>query len=337
MSEQVHNKPESLEQFINDGREHIANVVEAITGRRDVDPLEVFVAPPSTRANAPDPGWSAETEAIAREAGRFFGLGIETDLPSGADVEVLEGGKVWKMFAEARITNGVEFFAGSPDEPLDEEQKAFVADELKRYSAEDLERRGITRIGLPFNQYEAAELTARLQPGFEPLDEPEIVELGYDIHDDLRLVRGSTGQFIKLGTSNGQPVYHVRVDRENYVDENGKSKYRNQPKGAKLLQVVANVLTEQGDTTSSIGFVTSNAYASKAIDVTCEGLASGRRFTVGMYGRATLADVRHEGLASPTAVNQLPGELNMLAKSLNRLEKALRPAASSAEDDGETV
>lgn len=115
----------------------------------------------------------------------------------------------------------------------------------------------------------------------------------------------------------------VRVDREVLPE----GKYKNQPNALQLMRVVAAAKDFVGDAGSSIGFVTSNTYASRAVSTIEAGLDASRDFRVGMYGRETL---RATGGPVPaeTPINQIPSEMYTMALNLKSLLTALKHQAT---------
>lgn len=310
MAEQMPNTHESIEAYVAERQTWLADAVEVVTGSRDGDPMVVFPEPPAVRREAPMPDWTAEQEAAVREVAGRFGVGGEVDVPSGAPVEVLEGGLAWKIMAEAAIANGSRVYAGTPHRPTNEAEAAFMAQKLPEGEA------------VPETEYALADRIARLDPGFTPLDPPEVQPFGYDIQDGFRTVHEPTGQLTKIGANNGQAVYTLRVDQENFVNEAGENKFRNRPENKDLLGFVADVMEAQGGAAPMVGLVTTNTYPSRAIETVHAGLVSGRQFTVGMYGRQTLAAIKGVEVAPPET-NQLPGELHVLADKLLQLQVEL--------------
>ena len=155
--------------------------------------------------------------------------------------------------------------------------------------------------------------------GFVPLEEDIILPFGYDISEDHELTETPTGQFVEIGSINGAPVVILRVDRENLPD----GKYRYQPDSLQLLNVVAGVRAAAGDQTSSIGLITSTTYPSRAVAAVEAGLKLDRDFTVGMYGRSTLAEIQGKPASDPTPINQIPGELYVIAEALQSLQDTI--------------
>lgn len=310
----------SVEAYLAERREWMADAVGIYSPDRDRnhDPLEVFPEPSEVRAKADDPGLTPGQESALRRIAGRFGLGGETDVVSGADYQINEGGKARKVDAEAKINHGarVIIYAGSPDRSRESGQ--FGDDEIEYLKARLPE-------GVPpaENEYDMVRQIAGLQEGFVPLDEPEVLPYGYDIHNRHALVHEPTGQLVKIGEQNGAAVLHLRVDRENYFDEEeGKDKFRNRPDSAALMGVISDMLSAEGDETSSVGINSSTTYASRAVDTVRAGLQHGRPFQVGMYGRQTLARVEGKPAAEPTEIQHIPGELHEMQSKLNQLQAA---------------
>lgn len=301
MGEDQAGAPETIEAYLADRKEWLVDAVELMTGSREGDPREVFPAPPEVRAEAPDPGLDDEQEVALREIASRFGLGGEVDVPSAAEVEIFEGGKPWKVKAEMEIANpnSIRIYAGSPNRRTGADEGGYGSG----------------------TECEMVRRLAELDPDFVPLEEDVVVPFGYKVEEGFEVVAAPTGQLKQIGTRKEQPVYLLQVDREDFVNDQGESKYRNQPDGAALMGIVSNILRAQGQDTESIGLLTSSTYASRAIDVVRAGLRDGRVFRVGMYGRRTLADVKGEPVAAPTDLRQIPGELHVIAEKLAALEE----------------
>jgi hypothetical protein len=302
------------EAFIADRQKWLQDGVEAITGSREGNPLEVFPAAGEVRANDEGLGLSCEQEIALRTAAGEFGIGGELDVKSGSKHQILEGGKVWKIDAEVAIVEGAKtiLFAGSPNRTIGQDELDYMRTKLSE---------GVDPAS---SEFEAARLVAEMQDGYKPLEKEEVLPFGYDISNGHVLVTEPTEQLVKIGTLRGADVIMLRVDRENFIDDEGNSKYRNQPDSAALLGIVADVLSACGDDESSVGLNTSNTYASRVIDTVRAGVDHGREFSIGMYGRKTLADVQGKEVASPTDINQIPGELHIMALKLAQLRAELK-------------
>lgn len=306
---------ENVEAYLAERQAWMREAVEVVTGDPNQDPLEIFPAATEVRADGQALELTADAETALREVAGRFGIGGEKDVHSGSNHQLIEGGLAWKIDAEAAITDATDsiVYAGSEHRPINREDEVAY---MKNRLGED--------VAVGANEYEIARQLAELEPGFEPLEEDIVLPFGYDISDGFKLVQETTGQLVQIGTNNGRPVTLLRVDRENYVDEEGANKYRNQPDSAALMGIISDILTAAGDEESTVGMNTSNTYSSRVIDAVRAGLRRGRSFDVGMYGRQTLADVKGEAAAEPTAINQIPGELHTIYAKLQQLEAELK-------------
>jgi len=281
----------------------LGDAVEVLGHDRTADPLEVFASPTEVRDDAEPLELTVEQENSLRSIAGRFGIGGEVDVVSTAEVQILEGGKVWKIEAEAEMPTHADtiMFAGSPRVIIGPDEVEYL---MTKYGV-DLE--GAT-------QYDAARFLAGQQDGFVTQEDEEL-PYGYEVAEGFVLTEESTGQRIKIGEKDGRPVVLLRVDREDYTDEEGEPKYR-QPQAAALMTFMSNILSAEGNETASVALVTSTTYASRVIDAMRAGLESGRFFDVSMYGRQTLATVRGLEVAKPTSINQIPGELRVVYEKL---------------------
>ncbi len=304
-----------IEAYLDERAQWMADAVELVAGDRTANPFEVFPEPGEVRAEGQGLNLTQEQEAQLREVAGRFGIGGESDVVNAARAQILEGGKPWKLEAEARIAGQAQtvLFAGSPYRKLGQDETEYLGQKFGEVAGE--------------TEYDMVRQIATAQEGFQPLEEPEVLSFGYDIHNNHALVTEPTGQLIKIGTIDNRDVMVLRVDRENYTDDEGKQKYRNQPDGAALLRFVSDVLSASGDEDSSVGINSSTTYASRAVDTVRAGLRSGRMFEIGMYGRQTLADVRDLPVAEPTAINQIPGELHEMWVKLQQLRTEIDSAS----------
>jgi len=273
------------------------------------DMIGQFPKPTEIRADAE--GWdlTQEQEEKLREISARFGIGSEQDILSSSEIVLLEGGKPWKVASELAISSGAStlIFAGSPNRKLVADEHEYMA--AKKGGSVENE-----------TEYDMVRRIAQNAEGFVPLEEDIILPFGYDINEDHKITETPTGQFVEIGSINGAPVVILRVDRENMPD----GKYQNQPNPLQLLNVVAGVRAAAGDQTSSIGILTSNTYASsRSVGVVEAGLRSERDFTIGMYGRSTLAEVQGKPASEPTPINQIPGELYVIAEALQKLQDTI--------------
>lgn len=307
------------ETYLQERQQWLADAVELFGVERDTDPREVFDAPPEVRANAPDLELAEDQEKALREIAGRFGIGGEADVKSRATHQIIEGGKPWKVMAEAAIADSADvlFFAGSPDRRLGDDERTFMQKQSHPMSE------------VVATEYQMVEQIARQMDGFTPLQYQELLPYGYDITNDFALITEfedqptTTAQFVKIGTVNDKPVILLRVDREDYIDGEGSPKFRNRPASVDLLRIVSDVLEHTGEEGASVGINTSNTYASRQSDTVLVGLRSNRTFDVGMYGRETLAQVKGDSVAAPTELKQIPGELHTIANKLDALRAEL--------------
>ena len=303
----------TLEQRIMEQNAWLHEAVQVVTGQENSNPLEVFLPPTEVRDDVLKLDINSDQEVKLREIAGRFGIGSEMDIPSGADYDVLEGGKPWKILAEANIASGVKVFAGSAHRKIGEDEKTFL---VESYGIEVKDLADMT-------EFDMTAFLASKSEGFVH-EELQDTGFGYEITEGNRNVAKANGQLLRVGNIDGQAVYVLRVDREDYVDEAGKNKYRNQPDGARLLGFISDWLSTKGDDSSVIGLNTSNTYASRALDVVKAGQEAGRAFTVGMYGRNNLRKIAEDRVPEQTPINQIPGELYVIASKLKDLEEVIR-------------
>jgi hypothetical protein len=311
MSEQGEQAAQSVAEYITQRQQWLADGVEILTGSREADPQQVFPAPTEVRDDSAPLTLDEHQEAALREVAGRFGVGGEVNIPASCDYEIVEGGKPWKVDAEASISTGIQIFAGTNHRTIGNDESTY------------LRTKGCMATTEPMSEYDMIDTIARKQPGFRELTIPVVLSYGYDINNKFALVTEPTGQLVQIGTKDGEPVMLLRVDREVFVNDEGQSKYRNQPDSAALMGFVSDALSANGNTTASVGLLTSSTYASRSIDAVRAGLSHGRPFAVGMYGRQTLADTKGESVASPSGINQIPGELHTIAKKLDQLQQAV--------------
>jgi hypothetical protein len=310
---------QELEAYVIEGQRLIAEAVKVLGYKPETDPAIVLPKPEEVRDDAIGLELSEDQEESLRSIAGEFGIGGEVDVRSQATHQLIEGGKPWKVEAEVAISSeaAVLLFAGSPNRKIGNDELDYVANKTPGDQLAEL------------TEYEMVRQLAELQPGFVPLKPNEVLPYGYDMDQKHQLVEAETGQLVKIGTIGDQEVILLRVDREDYVDEEGNNKYRNQPDSAALMGLVSDILAAEGDGESSVGMNTSSTYASRVIDAKRAGLKRNRNFDVGMYGRETLARVRGADVASPAPINQIPGELRVIHKKLQLLKGEL----SSPQED----
>lgn len=304
-------QPTDLTEFVTERLGWVREIVEVKYGE-DVqgDLLELLPKPTSPRSDAP--GWEldADQEHKVREIARRFGINAQEDLQSGAHTDFLEGGKPWKIEAELATTDQAEviIFGGSNYRKLGADEAEFMT---VKYGARQDETE-------PETEYQMVRRIAEGAEGFVAHDEDKVLPFGYDIDNGQALVSGETGQFIEIGTINDKPVVLLRVNQE--VQPDGS--YKKQPNALDLMRVIAAAKSSVGDDETSIGFVTSNSYASRAITTVEAGLDTDRDFRVGMYGRVTIA-ATGGNVPAETALNQIPSEIHEIAASTLRLQARL--------------
>jgi hypothetical protein len=301
-----------VQAYIDQRTQWMADAVELITGDREADPLEVFPAPTEPRNATEGLPLTEAQEAELRPIAERFGVGTEQDVPGTAQIRLKEGGLVWKVEAEAAIggEQDTNIFAGSPYRVINEVEVSHIS---VKYGVDMTDK----------TEYDMVRFVAEQQPGFVANEQDEILPFGYALSAEHELVTEPTGQLVKIGEKNGQPVMLLRVDREYFTDDEGAQKPRFQPDSAALMIFIGNVLSACGDETTAVGMDTSTTYASRVVDTMRAGLKSGRYFDVGMYGRQTLADAKNQPIAEPTAINQIPGELYALYEKLKNLQSEL--------------
>jgi hypothetical protein len=297
---------------------------------------DIFELPPDVRDEAPTPAWNPEQEAIARELGEKLGYAAEQNVPSGTrgGVALLEGGKAWKIMAEAEaLKDEVDLksivVSGSPYRQIGTEEKQFMLKKLKdkveaRFSeiaagSVEVERvmDWYARQVDSYSEYDVAMIVAE---SLTQRPDVTILPLAYGLSEENPLQYYETGQFMKVGiTEREQDVILMRVDREIYTDDTGQSKYRHQPDPVRRMGLIADILEAEDDKDTSVIFVTSNAYASRAIDAIRAGLKYNREFAAAMYGRATLAEVKSEEMLPGARLNQLPGDIRVTYENLKKL------------------
>lgn len=312
------------EQILGSSEAALASSVAIVSPETpDASPLEVFPAPNTVRSEDTGLELTPEQEAGLRQAAAELGFGREADRTisemgfSGAHV-IIEGGLPHKIMAEALMVKddsladpSTYIFAGSPHRKTTSD--AEVASAEKQFDG----KHGDT-------EFDSARLAAESIPGFVASEEDQILPFGYDLDADYALVAQASGQFTLIGHIDGTPVVLMKIDRENYTDEEGNAKYRNQPDSAAVIKIVSQVLSGNGDSDQPIAFVTSSTYqASREVDAAGVAVEIDRPIAVATYGSARLAATKGESAPAPAPINQLPGELHKLAQNVESLRKVL--------------
>ena len=118
----------------------------------------------------------------------------------------------------------------------------------------------------------------------------------------------------------------LRVDREYYVDEAGKTKYR-QPGTTDIIRFADGYAAAHGDDQSPIAVVTSATYQpSREVAAALASSGSERTIGVATYGTRLLAEVKGGDAPAPAPINQLPGEFYKLTKEVAKLQAELNKA-----------
>lgn len=287
--------------------------------------VDIFPESTELRDHGLPPNWNADQTTKILAAVEPLGIGRESDLTIGAlglgypVCAFIEGGqphKIWAevetMLVDAQDTVARIIVSASPYRN--------IVDIKEQASA----RRQLNTDVVPENEYAVARALVETVPGFHALEHDEVLPLSYALGGDLTVGDEPTGQFVRVGVINGQQdVVMFRVDRE-YYEEAGKRRYR-QPGPTQVMTITSNALAKgtTADKKMSLAFVTSNTYlASRTVDGVLAGLATGRLIGVAAYGTKRLAAVKGEK-QSVTPLNQIPGELRVVAHSVEELKYQL--------------
>jgi hypothetical protein len=314
-------------EVLERSKQALRKAVEVVAGTPDADPLSVFPAPNERRADDAGLSLSEDQESTLRQAAAELGFGREQNLtPSevglqGAHV-VIEGGQGHKIKAEllSVLGDGAAepksfVFAASPNRQI----KGTEAEVTQRVlGLEDSSQVGAT-------EYDIAKQIANQAPGFQA-HEQETLPFSYDINNNFAAGTEQSGQLVRIGQIGEAPVLLLRVDRENYTDDEGQAKYRNQPGTTDIISIVDKTVSSKEE---PIAFVTSGTYQpSREVDATRAALATNRIVGVATYGTAQLAEVKGESTPAPAPINQLPGEFHKLAQQVTKLEQVVQPEQS---------
>ncbi len=291
-----------------------------IIGGPGAQVTEVFPAPvvegDKARNDAPIPDWTEEQTEQVWVIGRRFGYGARETVQSGLSggMRIAEGGKVWKMLAEVEAFKSednpnTEVICGSPFRQLGEDELTFLT-----------EKRGI-HLSKGATEYDFALALGRLEVDGLAADEPVPQSLGYETSPGNPTTTDATGQLVYIGNKvNGQGVLVLRIEGEQYVDDEGKTRERNRPDTARVMTMMAEKLTNEGNLTDPIAEGTSNTYASRMPDTVRASLSLDppRQFGAVFYGRETLGSL---GAPVPNemGLNHLPGDLRVMHDKLQQL------------------
>ena len=321
MAHEVLDPRQHAERVLAD-TQRVLGEAAAIVGHPDVDPLQVFPKPGEVRADDEGLALDESRATELREKAAELGYGRHADRTmselgfSGAHV-VAEGGQVHKVIAEIKmIDNDTDAAPASitlaGGKRLIKPEEVEIAARLLDLPSEEIGR----------TEYDMVRQAAKRLDGFEPLENDEVAEFGYDITQGNAMSSEPTGQLVTIGYRRGAPVRVLRIDREDYTDENGKPKYRNQPDTAAVIGLASATLP-QGE---PVAFATSATYeASRNVDAARAALVTGRAVGVVSYGTERLATVKGVPVPADGPINQLPGELHRVAEQAQRLEGVLWP------------
>lgn len=313
---------QSPEQYAH---EILARTEQVVNNAKEILGLETLPSPGEVRANDPGLGLTAEQETVLRSCAAELGFGRSSDKTLseqglvGAAV-IIEGGQPHKIAAELGLLH---------DDQAAQPRMIVMSASPYRKITSPAEQASAQNLGIEpkqdnYSEYDVAEAAARALTGFESQEEVDL-PYGYDIQNGHALVERQTGQLRQIGTLNGTPVVLFRVDRELY-EEDGATKYRNQPGVSDIMRIVGSVTGEsEGCEGSPVVCVTSATYeASRSVDAAIAGLdLPGQTVGVATYGTERLAHVRGESTPAPGPINQLPAELGKTEKELGRLRAQL--------------
>jgi hypothetical protein len=245
---------------------------------------------------------------------------------SGA-VAIIEGGQPHKMMAEALVVT---------EDPGANVHSLMLTASAQRKVESESEIASATHLfggdQTGKTEYDMALQVLHKLPAFrEPFEGSEVrgpLNFSYDIHNNFEVSEEVSGQLVRVGsigpTTLSPHVHLLRVDREDYLDENNQPKYRNQPNTSDLIRLADAALRLGGNRDTPIAFVTSGVYRpSRAVLAAIAGLELGGRRHVGLatYGNDLVNEVRDTNLPPP--IKQLPGELQYMAEMAVELRAAL--------------
>jgi hypothetical protein len=296
------------------------NEAAEVAGGKGAQVVEVFDIPPPVRDDAPMPDWTQKQIDEERAIGRRFGYGAVETVQSGVKggTRKNEGGKVWKLLAEDAAVEAEAadtlVYSGSPDRLLGDDEHEYLREHEDELGAS---------FGAGTTEYDFQAFLARRRADGKLFDEPMVLPFGYAVSDGNPTVFEPTGQLVQAGkTSKGQSVQLLRVDREDYEDEGGKTKFRYRPDTSRLMVILADVLEAQGKPDDPVAVVTSGTYASRQVDAMIAGVSHNRQFGVVMYGRSVLVALEAP-VPAELPLNQLPGEFRLRHDKLLQLQTDL--------------
>jgi len=311
----------SPEEQVRQFGQALTEAVQAINPgaiEQGLTPLDVFPEPSERREDTPfEDALDHAQAAEFRIAMSKMGVGRETDepaevvgLPEGykAIVEAGQGHKVkaeLTVVAEGSVRPSVIVMPATIERILPSKEKELTSRVL-----------GVAIDNVADNEKELVRQILELDPRFEAAAEERVLPLRYDIDSAAVSEDPHSEQMIEIGTYDGIPVITLDIERiyEGEPDEQGRVPYR-QPGTDKVLTILDQVFTHEGDTDAPLGFVTSATYKpSRTLDTIRFGQSHGRHAAVITYGTAKLAVVKGEEAPTPPALAQLAGEAHKAAK-----------------------
>jgi hypothetical protein len=276
------------------------------------------------RDNAPEPDWTDTQEAKVREIGRKFGYGAEEDVysPFKGGVRILEGGKAWKIIAETETLDSelnehhTEIFCGSPYRFLEPHEVSFLQD-----------KRGM-KVPSVLTEYDFVLMLARhrvAEGKRSTKSEPVVMEeFGYEKTEGNIASELVTGQLLRIGhTASAGLVQVLRVEGELFAVDS-KIKERNRPNNTRLITLIGERMTAEGNTTDPIVQITSNTYASRVPGAVLGGLQMDQQRPVGvdMYGRSTIRSI-DAPVPKEAPRRHIPGDFRLMNSNLIKLGEAV--------------
>lgn len=339
---ETHGIPEQkivAEQLLERSQNALSAAVEIISpDSPEAHPLDVFQSAPGRRDDAEGLQLTPDQEYNLRAATAELGYGRATDRKASelglthGHTAFIEGGQIHKVIAEVQAAlededarPGSMVIGASPYRVIDSKNpKAAGEVQSIRHQLDLPEDKAMRE-----TEYSVIEKMVERLPGYEPLEEPEVLPFGYDIQENNAVSQVRTHQFVRVGAIGDIPIVLMRVDRENYVDTDGSQKYRNQPDTAAILGILDDVMNLRKDE-GAIAYHTSSTYqASREVDGVRAALQTGRRIGVATYGTERLAAVKGEQAVEP-GIHQLPGELCKLAEQVQKLEAVVHSHGKEA-------
>ncbi len=327
-SYETHNPRQYAQEVLTRSQEALGVAITIMSPETsDADPLDVFPAPAERRADDPGLDLDERQERALRETVAGLGFGRESnrtmsELGISSGHVILEGGQAHKMMAEALLVVS--------DKEAAPASITLSASPFRKVAGAEAELTsrvlGIAEDQLGATEYDVARQVAERVPGYVALVQEEVLPVAYDIDNGFAVSEQSSGQLVTIGHIGAAPVLLLRVDRENYVDDTGKPKYRNQPGTADIIVIVDSALSNKD--TTPVAFVTSGTYqASREVDGARAALVTGRAVGIPTYGTAQLAMIKGETVPAPGPINQLPGELHKMAVQIAALKAVLEEQA----------